>query len=306
MNVTFPTLAVCLLGPLFAASAPAKLNIVSTTPDFGALAREVGGDRVDVTTLAKPTEDPHFVDAKPSFVVKLNRADALLEGGAELETGWLPPLLEGARNARLAAGKPGLIRCSDGVTMLEIPKDLDRSKGDLHGAGNPHFMTDPLNGRALAARLAESFAQLDPAGAEVFRANVRRFQERLDERLGVWQKQLAPHKGRPVVSYHNSWLYFARRFDLKMDLFLEPKPGIPPSPAHLADVVARMKQSGTKVIVVEPFLNRRTADNVAGLAGATVVVFPHFPGGARGVGDGYIEWMDHLVGSLAKALDSTR
>ncbi|MBM3875999.1 MAG: zinc ABC transporter substrate-binding protein [Verrucomicrobia bacterium] len=282
-------------------AAPAKLTIVATTPDFAALAREIGGNRVEVTALAKPTEDPHFVDAKPSFIVKLNRADALIESGAELEAGWLSPLLEGARNAKLAAGKPGRIQCNAGVTMLEVPAALDRSKGDIHAAGNPHFMTDPLNGRIVAAHLADAFAQLDPASADYFKSALKQFDDKLQAKLPEWQKLLAPFKGRRVATYHNSWPYFAKRFELSMDLFLEPRPGIPPSPAHLADVVAKMHADRVKVVLTEPHLNRRTAESVAKLTSATVVDAAQFPGALKNTGTNYLDWMDAMVTSLAKA-----
>ena len=215
---------------LLAFSAEAKLNVVATTSDFGAIAKEIGGDRIELATLAKPTEDSHFVDAKPSFIVKLNRADALIEGGAELEIGWLPPLLEGCRNPKLAAGRPGRIACSEGISLLEVPSTLDRAKGDIHAAGNPHYTTDPMNAKVVAAHIAEAFSQLDPKAADFYRANSRKFGDRLDARLAEWQRLLVPFKGKRIVTYHNSWPYFAKRFEVNMTLFLEPKPGIPPNP----------------------------------------------------------------------------
>src|SRR5882757_8320861 len=157
-----------LLLPLLAGLAIpvfAKLNVVATTPDLGAIARAIGGDQIELTTLAKPSEDPHFVDAKPSFIVKLNHADALIEGGAELEAGWLTPLLEGARNPKIETGKPGRVAAAEGVALLEVPAALDRSQGDIHAAGNPHFLTDPENAKIVAAHIARSFAELDPGSA---------------------------------------------------------------------------------------------------------------------------------------------
>ncbi len=246
------TLLNILVLTLAALPAAAKLNVVATTPDLGSLAREIGGDRVEVTTLAKPTEDPHFVDARPSFIVKLNRADALIEGGAELELGWLPPLLDGARNNKLAAGQPGRIACAQGITMLEVPATLDRSRGDLHPAGNPHFLTDPVNGGIVAGTIAEAFSRIDPKSTDYYQANLKRFRERLEGKLAEWKKLLEPYQGRQVVTYHNYWPYFAQRFNLKMELFLEPKPGIPPTPAHLAEVVTRMRAEKIKVILSLP------------------------------------------------------
>ncbi len=280
----------------------AKLTVVATTADLGSIAREIGGDRVEITTLAKPTEDPHFVDPKPSFIIKLNRADALLEGGAELEIGWLTPLLEGARNRKLALGQPGRVICSKGVEMLEVPTVLDRAQGDIHAAGNPHYLTDPANAKIVASNIAAAFAQLDAGSTDFFQANLKRFITQLDTKLAEWQKALAPYQGRRIVAYHNSWPYFAKRFGVKVDLFLEPKPGIPPSPAHLAGVIAKMKADKIGVVFVEPQLSRRTAENVARNTGAAVVEVSHFPGGVKGTEAGYLALMDHIVNSLAKAL----
>ncbi|MEO6034030.1 MAG: metal ABC transporter substrate-binding protein [Verrucomicrobiota bacterium] len=286
-----------------AASAQAKLNVVASTTDFGSIAQEIGGDKIDLVTLAKPTEDPHFVDAKPSFVVKLNRADALIEGGAELEVGWLPPLVDGSRNSKLDGGKPGRIACSEGISLLEIPSSLDRSKGDIHAAGNPHYMTDPLNAKIAAEHIANAFCQLDAKSCDVFKANLKKFNARLDAKMAEWQKLLAPFAGQEVVTYHNSLPYFAKRFGLKMDLFLEPKPGIPPSPAHLAEVITRMKAENIKVILAQPYQNRKTAEAVAGHSGGTVVDFPTFP---RSTSETYEAWMDSVVKSLAGALSGKK
>jgi len=301
-NWLMPLLPAVLLAG-FPIRGHASLKVVATTPDLAALAREIGGDLVDVTTLAKPTEDPHFVDAKPSFLVKLNRADALIEGGAELELGWLPPLLDGARNARLAPGAPGRINGRQGVQMLDVPATLDRAKGDIHAAGNPHYLTDPANARIVASHLAEAFSQLDPPSADTFRASLQRFTDQLDAKLVGWQKRMEPYRGRHLVAYHDSWPYFARRFGLKIDIFLEPKPGLPPAPAHLAEVMTRMKQENARVILVEPYLNRRTAETVARNTGATVVDAAYLPGGVKGTGDGYVNLIDHLVTSIAQALE---
>lgn len=283
-------------------TAQAKLTIVVTTPDLAALAKTVGGDNVDITTLARPTEDPHFVDAKPSFIVKLNKADALIEGGAELEVGWLPSLLAGARNPKLASGQPGRIRCNDGIQMLEVPSSLTRAEGDIHPMGNPHFVVDPVNARIIAAHLMDAFAKLDPGAAESFRVNGRKFTDALDAKLVEWQATLAPFKGAKVVAYHKSWPYFAERFGLEMDLFLEPKPGIPPSPAHLAEIITKMKAQRARVIMVDPYLNRRTAETVARSTDATVVDVAQMPGGVKGTEGSYLGLMDYLVNSLAKAL----
>jgi len=295
-------LALALLSPL---AAHAKLNVVATTPDLGSIAKEVGGDKIDITTLTRPTEDPHFVDARPSFVVKLRKADVLIEGGAELEIGWLPPLLENARNSKLESGAPGHVAASQGIQLLEVPATLDRSKGDIHAAGNPHFLIDPINAQIVARHICDAFCQIDPKSCDAYRGNLKKFTDALDAKVVAWQKLLAPYKGQHVVAYHNSWPYFGERFGLKIDLFLEPKPGIPPTPAHLAEVQSKIKEEKVRVIIVDPYLNRRTAESVARNTGATVLDVTQFPGGVKGTEGGYIQLLDHLVNSVARALETT-
>jgi len=284
----------------------AKLNVVATTPDLGSIAAVVGGDLVSVTTLAKPTEDPHFVDAKPSFIAKLNRADALVEGGADLEIGWLPALLDQARNNKLQAGAPGRIACSQGVQLLEIPAALDRSKGDIHAAGNPHFLTDPENARIVAQHIAEGFSALEPKSSAVFQSNLKQFLGQLDAKIAEWEKLLGPYRGQQVVAYHDSWPYFAKRFGLKIDLFLEPKPGIPPTPVHLAEVILRMRAEHIRPILVEPYQNRKTAQTVAAETGAVVVDVSQFPGGVKDTEGGYLELVDHNIRSVAHAFGENK
>lgn len=294
--------AAALIG--LAGSGPSvakKLNVVATTPDFAVLAREIGGDAVEVTALAKPTEDPHFVDPKPSLLVTLNRADVLIEGGAELELGWLPPLLDNARNQRIAAGSPGRVVASQGIRMLEVPSTFDRSKGDIHALGNPHFMIDPVNAKIIAANIADHFAHVDPEAAPIFKANLERFNATIDQKLAEWQRQLAPYRGSTLVTYHKDFVYFAERFNLEIVETLEPKPGIAPSPAHLVQVISTMRARNARVILVQPYQNRRTAETVARQTNAVVLDMPQQPGAIKNITT-YVELMDYLVHTLAAAL----
>ena len=284
-----------------AATFAGPIKVVATTPDLASIAREIGGTAVDVVALAKPTEDPHFVDAKPSHIVTLNRADVLMEGGAELELGWLPPLLENSRNPKIATGAPGRIVASQGIKMLEVPTTFDRSKGDVHSLGNPHFLADPVEAKVVAAQTAEHFAQVDPKSAATYRANLVAFNSKVDAKMAEWQKTLAPFKGAKIVTYHKDFLYFAQRFGLEIVDELEPKPGIAPSPAHVAQVIGEMKAANVKVILVQPYQNRKTAETVARQTGATVLDMPQQPG-ARKETPGYFEMMDYLVVTLANAL----
>ena len=303
MHRSWYRIATVALVALTAAAAPfaAKVCVVATTPDLAAIATEIGGANVDVTALAKSTEDPHFVDAKPSHVVTLNRADILIEGGAELELGWLPPLLETSRNAKIATGAPGRVVASDGVKMLEVPATFDRSKGDVHSLGNPHFLIDPLNVKIVAANIAKHLSQVDPRNAAAYSANLTAFDARVDDRLAAWQKQLAPYRGGKIVTYHKDFVYLAGRFNLQIVETLEPKPGIAPSPAHIARVIEAMKGAGARVILVQPYQNRKTAETVARQTGATVLDIPQQPG-ARKDSKTYFDMMDYMVTTVAGAL----
>ena len=305
MNRYLTTLVSLFVAVMVVSAAQAKLSVVATTPDLAAIAKEIGGAKIELTTMARPTEDPHFVDPRPSFIVKLNKADALIHGGAELESGWLPKLVEQARNARIISAAKGNVNCCEGVRMREVPDQLDRSKGDIHAKGNPHYLVDPGNAKIVAHHIEDAFSSLDPANREFYAANAKRFSSALDAKLGEWQAKLAPFKGRQLVAYHNSWVYFAERFGLKIELFLEPKPGIPPSPSHLAGVIARMKEKGARVIIVDPYLKRKTAETVAQSTGATVVDVAQFPGGVKGT-DTYIALMDYLVNALSESLGQTK
>jgi zinc/manganese transport system substrate-binding protein len=288
---------------LMAAALPAQagLKVVATTGEYAALANQIGGDRVSVTTIAKPTEDPHFVDARPSQIVALNRADVLIEGGAELEVGWLPPLLEGARNGKILAGGPGRIVASQGVQLLDIPLAADRSQGDTHVAGNPHFMLDPLNAKIVAEHIGRVFSALDPQGAATYKANVASFNGTIDARMKQWSAKLAPYAGRQIVTYHPTWRYFSRRFNLKSDTFLEPKPGIPPSPPHLAKVMQKMNAENVRILLVEPYQPRKTAEAVASRTQAQIVDVAQFPGAIPGTAT-YVELIDTVVNRVAQAL----
>ena len=285
--------------------ASAQLRVVATTPDLASVAREIAGDRANVVALAKPTEDPHFVDAKPSFVVTLNRADALVEGGAELELGWLPPLLENSRNSRIAAGAPGHVVASEGIRLLEVPTSFDRSKGDIHSLGNPHFMVDPVAAKTVARNIANHLGQIDPKNAAVYNANLAKFNSTLDARLATWQQQLAPYRGAKIVTYHRDFVYLAQRFGLNIVDELEPKPGIAPSPAHLAQVIGKMRTNNVKVILVQPFQNRKTAETVARQTGAAVLDAPQQPGAASNTST-YFTMMDNLVGALARGFGAAK
>ena len=290
---------------LFAASwtsvAYAKLTIVATTPDLGALAREIGRDKVGVTNIAKPTEDPHFVDAKPSFIVKLNKADILIEGGLQLEIGWLPPLVIGARNQKILAGNAGYLIASTGIPVLEVPTSIDRSQGDVHPMGNPHFMLDPVNGKIVATHICDRLCQIDAANCNYYKDNLKDFMKRLDQKLSEWQKAMELFRGTKVVTYHKTFPYLAQRFNLNVVGELEPKPGIPPSPTHINNLIPKMKNEGVKLIIIEQFRERKTPEFVASQTGAQVVILPIMPGCQKETED-YLTLFDYIVNQIVSTL----
>ena len=283
-------------------SADARLNVVATLPDYGAIAEEIGGDKVKVTSLAKGTEDPHFIDARPSFLRILNQADVLLEGGAEMEIGWLPALVNNARNPKILGDAPGHVLMSQGIRLLDVPSaPVDRSMGDVHPGGNPHFAHDPVNGKIIAAQLAEVFGTLDPANAALYRANLKKFDERIDQKLAEWTKLMEPYRGTKVVTYHKSYEYFAARFGLEIVGQIEPKPGLEPSPTHINSLIPRMKEAGAKLVMIEPNRPRKTPRYVADAIGAKLVIVPGMVGGHEKIKD-YLSLFDYDVAQITAAL----
>ncbi len=293
-------LALLVLVPI---SAAAKLNVVATLPDLGAIAEEIGGNNVKVTCLANGMEDPHFVDAKPSFIRVLNRADVLIEGGAELEIGWLPPLVNNARNAKILPNGSADINGSLGVRLLQVPTvSVSRAQGDVHRLGNPHYLLNPDNCRIVAAHIADVFGRLDAAHAADFQANLKQFNERLTKKEVEWKKLMAPYRGTKVVTYHKSFDYLLDYFGLVLVDTIEPKPGIEPSPSHINALVPEAKQAGVKLVIIEPNRPRRTAQRVAEAIGAKLLVLPLMPGGNREAKD-FFSWLEYDVTHLSEALN---
>ena len=267
-------------------AAQGRLNVVATLPDVAAIARDIGGDKVTVVSIGKPNEDPHFVQAKPSFIVILNKADLLIENGLELEIGWLPALLDQTRNPKIRVGGPARVVAAEGVPLLEVPTEpVTRAMGDVHPGGNPHFMLDPERGKIVAKNVAEGLIRVAPEYADEFRVNLAKLDKRINEAEAECQKMMAPYRGTKVVTYHKSMTYFCQRFGLDEVNTVEPKPGIPPSPSHIAALIDQMKRENVKLILMEPWHERRQPDLVAERTGAKVVEIPAQVGGAPDVPD---------------------
>lgn len=291
-----------LAAALAAGPAQARLNLVATLPDFGAIAEAIGGDKVKVTSICRGTEDPHFVDPRPSFLRVLHQADALLEGGAELEIGWLPTLVNNARNGKILRDAPGDVLMSEGIRLLEVPlTPVDRSMGDVHPLGNPHYWLDPANGRIMAQQIATRLSKLDPANAAFYEANLRQFNQRLDAKMADWTRQMEPFRGTKIITYHKSFEYFADRFGLVIVGAVEPRPGIEPTPGHINELIPRLKQTGVKLVVIEPFRPRKTPEYVAQATGAKLVLVPVMTGGNEKIKD-YFDLFDYAVAQIVTAL----
>ena len=288
---------------LLAPVAEAKLKIVTTTPDFAAIAREIGGDKVEVSSLAKGVQDPHFIDAKPSFIRLLNQADILIEGGADLEVGWLPPLLENARNGKIQTGSPGRIVASSGMNLLQIPTGpISRSQGDVHPLGNPHYMLDPESGKILADQIVSTLCRMDARSCDDYRRNQATFNQRLDLKISDWTKRMAPHRGAKVITYHDSWPYFAERFGLNVVGHVEPKPGIPPSPGHLESLIDLIAREKVKVVIMEPYFSDQAPNFLAQKTGVQVLVLHPSVAPEAGV-DSYFDLFDQNIARLIEALE---
>lgn len=288
--------------PVSVSAVAAPLKVVATTQDLAALAREVGGDRVAVEAIAMGYQDPHFVEAKPSFILKFSRADLLIVVGRELEIGWLPPLITNSRNGKIQVGGPGYLDPSSGVKILEIPSgQITRAMGDVHPSGNPHYWLDPANGRAIARAIRDRLTQLDPAGQATFAQRYDDFDKRLAVAEKRWDAAMAPYKGTKVVTYHRSWPNFTDRFGLQTIGYVEPKPGVPPSPQHTIDLIAEMKRQNVKVIIIEPYFDSKTPKQIAAQTGATVLTMAPSVGGIPGTED-YIKLFDYNINLLVSTL----
>ena len=294
------------LAASFAAQAAGKLNVMAATEDLAAIAREVGGDQVTVDSIAKGYQDPHFVEPKPSFILKLQKADLLLVVGLDLEIGWLPPLITQSRNGKIQKGNPGYFDASQYCQILEKPQgQVTRAMGDVHPLGNPHYWLDPENGRRIAKALADKFGQMNPAAAAGFQSRYADFDKKLAEAEKGWEAKIAPYRGRKVITYHRSWPNFCERFGLNVVDYVEPKPGIPPTPNHTLEVINLMKRENIKLILVEPYFDLRAPNKIAQDIGGQVVVLMPSVGGVKEITN-YFQLFDYDINLLVNAFQKTK
>jgi zinc/manganese transport system substrate-binding protein len=302
------TIRVCLAA-LFVAGLCAgagKLNVVTSTEDLAALSREVGGDRISVEAIAKGYQDPHFVEPKPSFILKLQKGDLLVAVGLQLEIGWLPPLITQSRNSKVQVGAPGYLDVSTYCQILEIPTGVvTRAMGDVHPLGNPHYWLEPDNGRRIAKALQQKFTELRPPDSAFFAQRYSDLDKRLAEAEKRWSQKMAPYRGRKVITYHRSWPNFAKTFGLVVVDYVEPKPGIPPTPSHTLDVINMMNRENIKLILVEPYFDLRTPNSIAQKTGGEVVVLLPSVGGVKEVTD-YFKLFDYDINLLVNAFNKAK
>jgi zinc/manganese transport system substrate-binding protein len=281
--------------------AAAAVKVVTTTQDLASIVQAVGGSDVSASYIARGDLDPHFVDAKPSFMVKLASADLVVAVGLELEVGWLPSLLTGSRNPKVQIGTAGYLDASAAVSPIEKPTGvIDRSRGDIHPLGNPHYWLDPENGRRVARLVAQKLTALDAAHGAAYAANLATFETTLTHKQSEWSAKMAPLRGASVVGYHSTFDYFCAAYGLEVIGFVEPKPGIPPTPAHTLAISAKAKEAQARLVLVEPYHSPSGAKAVADAAGARVVVVPTSVGSEAGI-DSYFDLFDHIVASLTGA-----
>ncbi len=283
------------------ANAAGKINVITATQDLAAIGADIGGDRITIEAIAKGYQDPHFVEPKPSFLIKLQKADLLVLVGLQLEIGWLPPLITQSGNSKIQPNNSGYLDMSQFCEILEIPTtQVTRAMGDVHPLGNPHYWLNPENGRRIAKAYQTKLSDMRPADAAYFAQRYADFDKRLTEAVKRWDAQMAPYRGRKVVTYHRSWPNFCERFGLNVVDYVEPKPGIPPTPSHTLEVINTMKRENIKLIMVEPYFDLRTPNSIASAVGGQVLGLLPSVGGVKEVND-YFQLFDYDIKLLSEA-----
>jgi zinc/manganese transport system substrate-binding protein len=309
MKIRFAAM-IALLVLFTVAAAPRaeakKLNVITSTTDLASLAQEVGGDKINVDSIAKGYQDPHFVEAKPSFLLKLRQADLLISVGLQLEIGWLPPLITQCGNPRVQVSAPGYLDASQFAEVLEVPTgQVTRAMGDVHPLGNPHYWLDPDNGRRVAKGIANKLAELDPGDGAYFQQRFQDFDKRLTAAEKVWENEMKPYRGRKVVTYHRSFPNFAKHFGLDVVGYVEPRPGIPPTPQHTLELIQMMRRENVKIMLIEPYFDLKTPNSIGRETGAQVLVLLPSVGGEKEVTD-YFKLFDYDIALLMKAFTAAK
>ncbi len=297
----FSCFAIALLLGAQSASSQDRVRVVTSLPDLKSITEFIGGDRVEVFAIATGFQNPHFVDPKPSYILKLVKADMFVTVGLDLETGWVPPLLNSARNANILKGGSGYVDASVNVPLLQVPTSVNRGEGDIHIYGNPHYWLDPAIGKVIAQNIFDGLVRIDRSSESYFRENLKKFTEKLDAKTKEWAEKMRPFKGTKIIAYHNEWPYFEQRFGFNIVDFLEPKPGIPPSPSQLSKVIDEMKRENIKIIITSPYFTVESADLVARSVGGMVVTLATSVGAEESIRT-YFDLFDYNITRMIEAL----
>lgn len=277
------------------------IKVVTTLPDFKSITELIGADKVSVSSIATGYQNPHFVDPKPSYIIGLSKADLFVTVGLDLEIGWSPQLLASSRNSKIQKGSPGYVDASVNIPLLQVPISVNRAEGDIHIYGNPHYWLDPMNGKIIARNIADGLERIDPSNKNFYETNLKNFDNQIDSKMKEWLTKMAPYKGTKLIAYHNEWVYFETRFGLKIVDFLEPKPGIPPTPSQLVKVINEIKANNIKVIISSPYFTTSSSDVVAKQTGAKELTLATSVGAFSPIKN-YFDLFDYDINQLTSVL----
>jgi len=294
-------LVLVLLTGNFLFAHAGTIKVVTTLMDLKSITELIGGDKVSVTSIATGYQNPHFVDPKPSYIIGLSKADLFVTIGLDLEIGWSPQLLASSRNTKIQKGSEGYVDASIGVGLLQVPTSANRAEGDIHIYGNPHYWLDPMNGKVIARNIANGLERIDPSNRSYYESNLQAFFKKIDDKMKEWQAKLAPFKGTKLIAYHNEWVYFEKRFGLEIVDFMEPKPGIPPSPSQLVKVIKEIKADNIKVIVSSPYFTTSSSDVVSKQTGAKELTLATSVGAFDSIKN-YFDLFDYDINQLTAIL----
>lgn len=294
-------LIIAMLFGIILFSNAGTIKIVATTADLKSIAEFIGGNKVSASSIATGYQNPHFVDPKPSYIISLSNADLFITVGLDLETGWSPQLLASSRNSKIQKGSPGYVDGSIGVSLMQVPTSANRAEGDIHIYGNPHYWLDPMNGKIIARNIADGLERVDPSNKSFYEANLKAFNDKIDAKMKEWQAKIAAFKGTKIIAYHNEWCYFETRFALQIVDFMEPKPGIPPSPSQLVKVIKEIKADNIKVIISSPYFTTSSSDVVSKQTGAKELTLATSVGAYDSIKN-YFDLFDYDINQLTAIL----
>jgi len=292
---------VVLLLSFFSFAYAGKIKVVTTLQDLKSITELIGGDKVSVSAIATGYQNPHFVDPKPSYIIGLSQADLFVTVGLDLETGWSPQLLASSRNTKIQKGSNGYIDASTGISLYQVPTAANRAEGDIHIYGNPHYWLDPINGKQIARNIANGLERVDPANKNYYEKNLQDFDKTVDAKLKDWGAKMAPYRGTKIIAYHNEWVYFEKRFGLEIVDFMEPKPGIPPTPSQLVKVIKEIKANNIKVIISSPYFTTSSSDVVTKQTGSKALTLATSVGAFAPIKN-YYDLFDYNINQLVNAL----